>query len=386
MISQTVRPSSPDTPPRSYIHPQTLTILGTYKCTAMCTDCCFDSNPWLTQRLSLDEILEFIEEGARHPSVRLVVFSGGECFLLREDLVRAVKFAAKNGLRTRCVTNGYWARLLPRGRKRLQQLKDAGLSELNISTGDFHQRWVPEESVINAARLGVEMQFDNTLIVVEAQKERRVTVARLLENPHLQELQQNRKSNGFRIIESAWMPMDAGQIIDQPAGRVLNHQNIHQRHGCESVFRTIVVTPTKKIGFCCGLSRELIPELNAEWSDDSLADLLAVAGSEFMKIWLFVDGPERILAWAASKDPQIDWEGRYSHHCHACLALYQDPRVRRAISLNYRERVDDVLMRYSFLLRQQELLEGASYEEPQRPSDEGRNEPTPTIMEPCEGD
>jgi hypothetical protein len=65
------------------------------------------------------------------------------------------------------------------------------------------------------------------------------------------------------------------------------------------------------------------------------------------EIWLFVDGPERILAWAASKNPQIDWEGRYMHHCQVCLALFQNPLIRETIADNYRERVDDVLMRYS---------------------------------------
>jgi len=344
-----------------YIHPRTLTILGTYKCTAMCKNCCFDSNPWLTQRLSLDSILSFIEEGSQYSSVELVAFSGGECFLLGEDLVRAVEFATGKGLRTRCVTNGYWAKSLQHGRRRLQQLRDAGLCELNISTGDYHQQWVSEETVVNAACLGVELKLESTLIVIELQKDRRVSTKSLLENPHIFALMQNRAESNFSIIESPWMPMDAQEIVDQPVERLLTRKNVHKRGGCKSVLSTIVVTPTRQLGLCCGLSRELIPELSIEWGENSLSELLAEAGREFMKIWLFVDGPERILAWAASKNPQIDWECRYAHHCHACLALFQDPLVRATISENYRERVDDVLMRYSVLLSHQELLEGAVY-------------------------
>lgn len=350
-----------DFPSRSYIYPSMLTILGTYKCTAMCKNCCFDSNPWLTQRLNLDNILSFIDEGSKYSSLRSVVFSGGECFLLGDDLTKAVEFAAGKGLGTRCVTNGYWAKSLGQGRKRLQQLKDAGLSELNISTGDYHQQWVSEEAVVNAACLGVELQLESTLIVVELQKERQVTAQSLLENPRLQQLERNHPTNHFSIIESPWMPMAAGETIDQASARLLTRHNVHSHSGCRSVLNTIVVTPDRKIGFCCGLSRELIPELNSDWIKDSLSELLAAAGSEFMKIWLFVDGPERILAWAAAKNPQINWEGRYAHHCHACLALFQDAVVRRTIADNYRERVDDVLIRYSVLLRRQELLEGAIY-------------------------
>src|SRR2546421_2475345 len=91
------------------IEPEILTILGTYKCTAACENCCFDSNPYLTKRLDLDRIIGFIDEGARFPSCKIVVFSGGECFLLRDDLNKAVARATSLGLSTRCVTNGYWA-------------------------------------------------------------------------------------------------------------------------------------------------------------------------------------------------------------------------------------------------------------------------------------
>jgi hypothetical protein len=85
-----------------------------------------------------------------------------------------------------------------------------------------------------------------------------------------------------------------------------------------------------------------------------LDGLLDAGAHDFMKIWLHVDGPERILAWAASKDPGIDWEGRYAHHCHACLALFEDPLVRTAIRAHHRERVDDVLARYVAELRREQ--------------------------------
>jgi hypothetical protein len=89
--------------------------------------------------------------------------------------------------------------------------------------------------------------------------------------------------------------------------------------------------------------------------------VLQEAGRDFIKIWLFVDGPERILAWAASKNQAIQWENRYSHHCHACLALFENAEVRRTILEHYRERVDDVLLRYNVRLREQELREAEVY-------------------------
>jgi hypothetical protein len=303
--------------------------------------------------LDLAEILSFIDEGARYAACKLVVFSGGECFLLGDDLVTAVGHATRLGLSTRCVTNGYWAKSLDRGRQKLEALRHAGLGELNVSTGDYHQKFVNEETAVNAACLSVELGMKHTLIMVELQKARRVTAAGIAGNPRIRKLLTEHQSR-FRIIESPWMPVNYQERIEQDDAQMLSRNNVHLRNGCASVFTTIVLTPDKKCGSCCGLTREQIPELNADWSGDSLDGLLGEWARDFMKIWLFVDGPERILSWAASKDRNIQWENRYSHHCHACLALFADPLVRDAIRAHYRERVDDVLMRYVVKLRFQQ--------------------------------
>lgn len=352
----------PQVSPVTYIYPQTLTVLATYRCTAACEHCCFGSNPYLSERIGLADILQFIEEGASHPSLELLAFSGGECFLLGDDLGAALAFARSKGLRTRCVTNGYWAKSLRSGRQRLRELRDAGLDELNISTGDYHQRWVSEETVINAACLGVELGLDHTMIVVEMQKDRRVTAERLRRDPRVRALLKQRDTGfPFDFIESPWMPMSVDERIDQRPEHTLSLDNLHLHSGCHSIFTTVVVTPSRKIGFCCGLSRELIPELNAAWGDESVSDMLAAAGADFMKIWIYVDGPERIIAWLATRNPEIEWENRYGHTCHVCLALFHDPVIRKTIIKEYRHRVDDVLLRYSLLLRAQDHSKGEVY-------------------------
>lgn len=339
---------------RIMLEPEILTILGTYKCTASCEHCCFGSNPYITERLGLPQILSFIDEGSRYSSCKVVVFSGGECFVLRDDLNTAIRHATGLGLSTRCVTNGYWAKRIQHGRKRLEGLVDAGLTELNISTGDYHQQWVSQEAVINAACLSVEFGLA-TVVVVELQKERRVTAALLRQDLRIQRLITDH-ARLFRLIESPWMPMDHEQHIEQADGHLLNRGNVHLRTGCTSVFKTLVITPKNRLGFCCGLSREYIPQLNADWDGRSLAAALEEGAEDFMKIWLSLDGPDRILAWAASKDNRIEWENRYAHHCHSCLALFKDRLVRDVIREHYRERVEDVLARYVMKLRSDQRI------------------------------
>jgi hypothetical protein len=347
--------------PRLFVHPSIVTILGTYRCTAMCSNCCFDSNPWIRQQIDLDKIVSFIDEASQNGSTKLVVFSGGECFLLGDDLVAAVAFATSKGLATRCVTNGYWAKSMDAGRRRLAQLKEAGLTELNVSTGDFHQEFVNQETVVNALCLGVELKMKHTLLVVELRRDSKVKQATILRNERVSELDRNSPGNGFRITQSPWMPMKAEEVIDQPDGMLINRSNIQMQARCESIFKTAVLTPSGDVGLCCGLSREKIPELNAPWSEGRLSEIWEKAIGDFVKIWIFVEGPARILAWAATKDSTIQWENRYAHKCHACLALFEDARVREVIRKHYKERMDSILIKYSSLVRRQELLEGVVY-------------------------
>jgi MoaA/NifB/PqqE/SkfB family radical SAM enzyme len=108
--------------------PTTLTILPTYNCTAACENCCFGSHPGITERVPLDRILAYIDQAATVESMRLIVFSGGECFTLGDDLVAAVARATGHGLATRCVTNAYWASTEERALERLGALAAAGLT------------------------------------------------------------------------------------------------------------------------------------------------------------------------------------------------------------------------------------------------------------------
>lgn len=288
--------------------------------------------------------------------MELIAFSGGECFLLGDDLTQAIQYASDKGFRTRCVTNGFWAKSMRSGRRRLCELRDAGLDELNISTGDYHQEYVSEKTVVNAAILSLDLSLSETLIVIELQADRRVTIQSFLKNhPELRSFL-NVRGDSFKIIESPWMPMNLEHIIHQKNGQLLNYTNLSHRHGCRSIFTTLVVNPDRQLGLCCGLSRELITELNIPL-EAPIRSLFDKHSFDFMKIWIFVDGPEKILAWASSKCNAIKWQNKYSHQCHTCLAIYRDELVRKTILRHYKERVDDVLIRYNMLVKKQRKLE-----------------------------
>ena len=291
-----------------------------------------------------------------------MVFSGGECFLLGDDLTSAVQKASDKGFIVRAVTNGFWARNLDTGRRVLGSLVRAGLSEINISTGDQHVRFVSLETVVNATVLAAEFQLKIAL-VIELHQQSRITSQTLLSYPEIENLVN--ESTKFKIIESPWMPTQLDRDLQQHESKMINRENVHLRGGCEDVLQTLVLTPAGKIGHCCGLPREQVPELNSENIDieNDLWRLVNEVGTDFFKMWLFVDGPENILAWAATKNSKIRWENRYSHRCHACLAVFNDRHVRETISKHYTERIDDVVLRYSILVKRRKTLENYMMQE-----------------------
>ena len=122
------------------IPPKTISLLTTYKCSAVCKNCCFGCNPRIREQLSVDEMKSYIDKSlsAYRSTLKVLVLTGGECMLLGNKIYEIIKHGKENGLLVRIVTNGYWAKSYRIAFNKLQKLKNAGLYEINFSTGDDH--------------------------------------------------------------------------------------------------------------------------------------------------------------------------------------------------------------------------------------------------------
>lgn len=158
--------------------PHTVTLMTTNRCTANCHTCGVGASPVRTSRLSLEKMCRYIDEAAEL-GVRLIVFSGGEPFLLGDALDSAVRYAALTGLLTRIVSNAFWATSKEIALERLGKLKRAGLCEVNFSTGDNHQQFVPVQNVINGAFAATELRM-TCAIMIELHKNNSYTTESFL--------------------------------------------------------------------------------------------------------------------------------------------------------------------------------------------------------------
>lgn len=324
------------------LQPTTLTILCTYRCTAACSQCCFESSPKVRGRLSLDIIKRRISEAVdAFPLLSLVVFSGGEAFLLKDDLYEAIKFSTSLGLQTRVVTNGFWGKTEERANACARKLREAGISEINISTGLDHAEFVPVRSVVQAAKALADAEI-RTLITVEADGSKNEIHAELYKNPGLRDAI---TAGRVTLQVNSWMPFHADarereHNLDSMLPELIS--------GCDQIFETAVVTPHDNLSACCGLTLEHIPEMRLGSLVDpevTMRDLYQVQYNDFLKYWIKVDGPYTIIRRVLDSDMADKLLEGVVHKCQACAILHKTDVVRDALLSQYPKFVDEVLAR-----------------------------------------
>jgi hypothetical protein len=320
---------------------QSITFITTYQCTAACKECCFESSPTLDSgKLTFEFMKGVMDEAIKTlPSLKLVVFSGGECFMLKDQLFKTIAHATHNGLHTRCVTNGYWGKTPASAARNAARLRDAGISEMNISTGMDHQEWVPLQSVVNCAEA---LLRENIFTLVTIEKDTAQSTCWETAHDALKALREAHPAK-LRIICNSWMPFhkDAVQRADQRAYNV--------DKGCDQLFSNLVITPYKMLSACCGLTYEHIPEMRMGLvGAKPLGGFVTDIAEDFLKIWIHMDGPKEIVRKITGKPANELMDGTV-HICQACAILHQNEPFRKALQARYQEFLPEVVGR--FLLR-----------------------------------
>jgi MoaA/NifB/PqqE/SkfB family radical SAM enzyme len=94
-----------------------------------------------------------------------ITVHGGEPFLYFKHLKHIVKAAKDLDIPRRgVITNSYWAKTKGIAGKKLQELNEAGLTQITFSVDAFHQEFIPLENVINAIISATNIDFDNIWI------------------------------------------------------------------------------------------------------------------------------------------------------------------------------------------------------------------------------
>lgn len=139
-----------------YSDEERLSVIYTLKCNINCAHCMTVSSPKRREKLTPEEVLEYLRAGAKRGK-KLVTFTGGEVFLYFEDLLYLTSEASALGYEVDVGTNAFWAPTIAKAIDRIAPLKAAGLKGLSLSVDAHHAAFFPTERVINAYRAACEL-------------------------------------------------------------------------------------------------------------------------------------------------------------------------------------------------------------------------------------
>ena len=332
------------------MYPLVLGVITTYQCPLQCQHCCFRCGPHRRERIALDDVKNAVDVLRSHSDLRCVAFTGGEPLLLGKDLHDLIAHANGRGLSTRVVTSGFWGKRPQVVENVLEELHRAGLRELNISTGDYHSRFVPVEQVcsiaVAAAQRGLQV-----LVVVEHQEGGAVTKETVK-----QEIEKcsysGKPVSPVIIIENHLVPRKP--VVCDPT---LICRTQTEYHGCSNILRNLSLTPLGELYACCGLTMCEIPELRI----GTVADLAAVRSQDMLRDLLFSNGIYPLLATEGPKRLAHMLEDEIGvpvlrdatvHRCEECAALFAHGLARPIL----REKACDSVSLAALRLLQQEHL------------------------------
>lgn len=299
------------------IKPSILTFITTYMCTSQCNDCCFDCSPKKQKKMTIEEIKINIQKSIESfPSITTVVFTGGECTLLGNDLFLAIKYCTELGLTSRIVTNGHWAKSKSQIAHYVKSFEDAGLKEINFSTGTEHQKFVPVENIINAVNLCSEIDSISSIVVnVESHKNLSFSINDFKSAIYSKGNDEILK-NKLIVLSSPWMSFKERSELISSSNKKNTISTLSK--GCKNIFNGIYINPNNQMLSCCGLACEYIPFLKiGSINKHDIKYLYNKQYNDFLKIWLFTEGPRKIIEHIDENFASDD----NIHDCDYCLRL-----------------------------------------------------------------
>lgn len=211
--------------------------------------------------------------------------------------MRTARYAREKGIESISImSNGSWGRQLEIATLTARELLASGVNQMYITTGLDHQRFVSEQSVLNAVaacreadlyvELDVESDLDDDIIT------------RLAQNPVLQ---------GVKLASQNWITWKTGEPRIQEKMKMLHP---FSGAGCESVWKTCYIDHSDTIRACCGQFCTSMPRLIL---GEKLEDWYRRTP---LQMWIATDSPYFLYSLLKKENEMYPW-----HECHACLLL-----------------------------------------------------------------
>lgn len=144
-------------------NPYCICLCVTLRCNASCVNCCNGCRPDFGKTMTIEQMKRYVDICLEvYPdSITRLALTGGECFLLGDDLDEIIRYGASKGLSVDVISNGYWGKSYKYACERIKTLREIGLQAITFSVGEDHQHLIPlkccRNAIVASARAGYKV-------------------------------------------------------------------------------------------------------------------------------------------------------------------------------------------------------------------------------------
>jgi hypothetical protein len=283
--------------------------------------------------MSIQQIRRLVDE-AVDLGCRLVVFSGGEPFLLGDTLHQAIQYAAFRVPAVRVITDCYWANTPNKALEEAARLYQSGLSEMDVRFSDWNQEHKYQQwckwATMAAEQVGITVFADHVM----ARKKERVSLVHIKEHPaktaeaYLTALEAGAIQDHRQGV--SFLPYDPQAKDEPPSDELLFIQKVDRSH-CPFIFNTITAHPDGKLTACGGQACAVADDLNlGDWFTLSVRELLERGERNPLLQWIRLSGPVALRDYVKRHMPAAQFQDSYANLCHLCgdlLTRYETKRL-----------------------------------------------------------
>lgn len=297
-----------------------LYIQLSYLCNAECEHCYLSSSSLSDPtRLGVDVILDAIDQSReiRQISPRIAI-GGGEPTLYWDDLLAIISHASKKSIQTILISNGWWGALKEEAHKRVLQLKENGLTHIEISASVYHRKYVPTFALNHIIELCKQYDIDISV--------------------HIRTSKSNTFSSSISPIE-----IDPEKVIDipvMPIGRAaikidsseFNYKKGLPQGNCSHDL-SFLITPWGDCYPCCGGS-----ELNSflcigNIKEEKLHDMIDRLNRRRILYILTQKGPASIIRGLNLEGLTHVKQDSHVEICDLCVGLFRSPEFSASLEM-----------------------------------------------------
>ncbi|MEG2110393.1 MAG: radical SAM protein [Clostridium sp.] len=137
------------------------TVFYTNICNIKCEHCFIGKQNNIDQMSK--NLMNIIVKSLENIRVSTLAITGGEALLFWEDIKKVLPRNKK--INISISTNGFWGTSIIKAEKLCKELKESGITQLEISTDEYHQKHIPFQNILNIVKVAKDVGLKVKIII-----------------------------------------------------------------------------------------------------------------------------------------------------------------------------------------------------------------------------